>query len=67
MFIMLFKCAIKTKGAAGPSGLDADIWKRAIGSKIFGNVSEMTFAMLSHSWQDNFVATILKTLKVYLP
>ena len=55
---MLFKCAIKTKGAAGPSGLDADFWKRAIGSKIFGNVSEMTFAMLSHSWQDNFVATI---------
>ena len=37
---LIQKCAIKTKGAAGPSGLDADFWRRAIGSKIFGNVSD---------------------------
>ena len=26
--------------AAGPSGLDADFWRRAIGSKIFGKASD---------------------------
>ena len=32
-------CATKTKGASGPSGLDADFWRR-IGSSLFGTVSD---------------------------
>jgi hypothetical protein len=34
------KCAIKTKGASGPSGLDADFWRRIVGSNIYGNVTD---------------------------
>ena len=30
------KAALKTKGAAGPSGLDADGWRRILVSKNFG-------------------------------
>ena len=31
------KAALRTKGAAGPSGLDADGWRRMLISKKFGN------------------------------
>ena len=33
------KAILKTKGAAGPSGLDADGWKRILKSNQFGNSS----------------------------
>ena len=33
------KAILKTKGAAGPSGLDADGWKRILTSNQFGNSS----------------------------
>jgi len=32
--------ALKTKGAAGPSGLDAEAWRRILISKNFGNHGE---------------------------
>ena len=34
---LIQKIALKSKGAAGPSLLDAEEWKRMIGSKTFGN------------------------------
>ena len=37
------KVILKTKGAAGPSGLDADCWKRIVTSKQFGNSSNDLF------------------------
>ena len=43
------KAILKTKGAAGPSGLDADGWKRILTSNQFGNSSNdlcKTFAEL---------------------
>ena len=33
-------CAVKTKGSAGPSGLDADMWRKIISSYIYGTVSD---------------------------
>ena len=37
---LIRKCAIRTKGASGPSGLDADFWRRIVGSSVFGSASE---------------------------
>ena len=37
---IVFKSAKITKGSAGPSGLDSDIWRRILCSKSFGKVSE---------------------------
>ena len=37
---LIRKCAIKTKGAAGPSGLDANFWRKIIGGNVFGAVSD---------------------------
>ena len=37
---LIKKCSIKTKGASGPSGLDADYWRKLIGSRTYGNVSD---------------------------
>ena len=37
--LALFKNVL-SKQKAGPSGLDADFWRRAIGSKIFGKASD---------------------------
>ena len=34
------KAAIRTRGAAGPSGLDADGWRRILVSKNYGNVGK---------------------------
>ena len=34
------KAALKTKGSAGPSGLDSDVWRRILVSKNFGNCSK---------------------------
>ena len=34
------KAALKTRGAAGPSGQDADSWKRVLVSKNFGKVGK---------------------------
>ena len=31
---------MKTKGSSGPSGLDADFWRRIVGSILFGTVSD---------------------------
>ena len=31
---------MKNKGASGPSGLDANFWRRIIGSSLFGTVSD---------------------------
>ena len=36
---MIRKAAIKTRGGSGPSGLDADGWKRILLSKKFGESS----------------------------
>ena len=33
------KCAIRTKGSHGPSGLDADFWSKILCNSIFGNGS----------------------------
>ena len=33
-------CAMKTKGASGRSGLDANFWRRIVGSSLFGTVSD---------------------------
>ena len=35
----ILKACVKTKGAAGVSGLDADEWRRIMGSKIYGSAS----------------------------
>ena len=32
---LIYNCSKKTSGAAGPSGADADMWKRLLGSKQF--------------------------------
>ena len=37
---LIRKCAVKTKGASGPSGLGADFWRRIAGSNIHGNVTD---------------------------
>ena len=37
---LIRKCTIKTKGAAGPSDLDADFWRKIIGGNVFGAVSD---------------------------
>ena len=34
----IYRAALKTKGACGPSGLDADGWRRILASKHFGKV-----------------------------
>ena len=34
------KAAMKTRGAAGPSGLDADGWRRILVSKNYGNIGK---------------------------
>ena len=47
---LIRKCALKTKGAAGPSCLDGDDWRKILGSNIYGSegvdlrkaISEMT-------------------------
>ena len=36
---MIREAAIKTKGAAGPSGQDADQWRRILASKNYGRYS----------------------------
>ena len=33
-------CAMTTKGASGPSGLDADFGRRIVGNSLFGTVSD---------------------------
>ena len=37
---LIKSCAVKTKGSAGPSGLDADMWRKIISSHIYGTVSD---------------------------
>ena len=37
---LIRKCAVRTNGASGPSGLDADCWKKMIGGGSFGAVSD---------------------------
>ena len=34
------KCAIRTKGSHGPSGLDADFWSKILCNSTFGNASD---------------------------
>ena len=34
------KCAIRTKGFRGPSGLDADFWRKILCNSTFGNASD---------------------------
>ena len=34
------KCAIRTKGLHGPSGLDADFWDKILCNSTFGNASD---------------------------
>ena len=34
------KCAIRTKGSDGPSGLDADFWSKILCNSTFDNVSD---------------------------
>ena len=36
----ILSAALKTKGAAGPSNLDADGWRRILVSRNYGNVGE---------------------------
>ena len=46
------KAAIRTRGAAGPSGMDADGWRRILVSKNYGNVGKdlrKTIARLTKS------------------
>ena len=35
--VLVMKAAVKTKGGSGPSGLDADGWRRILASNSFGN------------------------------
>ena len=37
------KCAIRTKGSHGPSGLDADSWSKILCNSTFGNASDNLF------------------------
>ena len=37
---LIRKSAVRTKGASGPSGLDADFWRKIIGGSIFGAASD---------------------------
>ena len=34
------KCAIRTQGLRGPSGLDADFWSKILCNSTFGNASD---------------------------
>ena len=34
------KCAIRTKGSHGPSGLKADFWSKILYNSTFGNASD---------------------------
>ena len=34
------KCAIRTKGSHGPSGLDVNFWSKILCNSTFGNVSD---------------------------
>ena len=36
---LIARSALRTKGAAGPSGLDADQWKRILSTRLFGSSS----------------------------
>ena len=36
---VIYEAAVNTKGAAGTSMLDADEWRKMIGSNVYGNVS----------------------------
>ena len=57
---LIKKCALKTKGAAGPSGFDADFWRRIASSSIFGTVTDdlchtialMARTLCSHDIED---------------
>lgn len=49
----IMKSALKTKGSAGPSGLDAEGWRRILASKNYGSVGTDL---------RNSLATMLKTL-----
>ena len=44
---MIRKAAMKTQGGSGPSGLDADGWKRILLSKNFGELSSDLFQTLA--------------------
>lgn len=37
---LIRKCALKTKGASGPSGMDADFWRKIIGGNVFGSAAD---------------------------
>ena len=37
---LIRKSAVRTKGASGPSGLDADFWRKIIGGSVFGTTSD---------------------------
>jgi len=50
---VIVKAASRTKGSAGPSGMDADNWKRIIISKNFGKEGANLRSMLLHFWQGN--------------
>ena len=54
--------ALHTKGAAGPSGLDADGWRRILVSKNFG---EMNFEPVLQKWLVLYVREILIQTPVF--
>ena len=37
---LIKRCAINTKGSSGPSGVDADFWRKIISSDIYGTTSD---------------------------
>ena len=45
------QAALHTKGAAGPSGLNADGWRRILVSRNYGNDVEANYERVSQSWQ----------------
>ena len=58
---LIKRCAINTKGSAGPSGVDADFWRKIISSNIYGTTSDdlchaialMTRKLCSDELQDS--------------
>ena len=41
------KAAIRTKGESGPSGLDADGWRKMLTSKVFGSCTSDRLLLIS--------------------
>ena len=48
--VAIESAAKATKGSAGPSGMDADIWRRILCSKAFGKTSsDLCYAILKET------------------